>query len=117
MRIRVFSDLHLEVSPWIPREVNADVIVMAGDIHTKERGIEWALSEFKNRPILYVLGNHEYYQGSLGNTLAKIAAEKAGIIKPNVPVVIGECCDETREVFEAKAKAVNAPIVFAEDSK
>lgn len=78
MRIRVFSDLHLEVSPWIPREVNADVIVMAGDIHTKERGIEWALSEFKNRPILYVLGNHEYYQGSLGNTLAKMKAMAEG---------------------------------------
>ena len=69
-------------------------------------------------PLLSVITNISFdHTQFLGNTLAKIAAEKAGIIKPNVPVVIGECCDETREVFEAKAKAVNAPIVFAEDSK
>ena len=52
----------------------------------------------------------------LGNTLAEIAAEKAGIIKKGVPVVIGENNDETRPVFEAKAKEMEAPIVFAEDN-
>lgn len=52
----------------------------------------------------------------LGNTLAKIAGEKAGIIKPHVPVVIGEDVPETRPVFEAKAKECDAPIVFAQDS-
>ena len=52
----------------------------------------------------------------LGNTLAKIASEKAGIIKPHVPVVIGEHNAETRPVFEAKAEAVQAPIIFAEDT-
>lgn len=51
----------------------------------------------------------------LGNTLAKIANEKAGIIKPNVPVVIGEANKETRPVFEKKAAEVGSPIVFAED--
>lgn len=51
----------------------------------------------------------------LGDTLAKIASEKAGIIKKNTPVVIGEANQETRPVFEAKAKTENAPIIFAED--
>ncbi len=51
----------------------------------------------------------------LGNTLALIAGEKAGIIKPLTPVIIGEACAETRPVFEAKAKAEDAPITFAED--
>lgn len=51
----------------------------------------------------------------LGNTLAKIAGEKAGIIKPHTPVVIGETCTETSPVFETKAKAEDAPITFAED--
>lgn len=50
----------------------------------------------------------------LGNTLAKIASEKAGIIKPDVPVVIGETTDETRPVFSQKAHEVGAPIIFAE---
>lgn len=52
----------------------------------------------------------------LGDTLEKIAAEKAGIIKLNVPVVIGEANDSLRGVFADKAKSVGAPIVFAEDS-
>ncbi|MBR1667869.1 MAG: bifunctional folylpolyglutamate synthase/dihydrofolate synthase [Bacteroidaceae bacterium] len=51
----------------------------------------------------------------LGNTLAKIAEEKAGIIKKNIPVVIGETVEETRPVFEAKAQEMGAPIFFAEE--
>lgn len=51
----------------------------------------------------------------LGNTLEAIAVEKAGIIKPNVPVVIGEYNDETKPVFLAKAEENNAPISFASD--
>lgn len=52
----------------------------------------------------------------LGNTLPKIAGEKAGIIKTNIPVVIGETHPETRPVFEAVAKEKNAPIIFADDN-
>ena len=52
----------------------------------------------------------------LGNTLAQIAKEKAGIIKKDVPVVVGEALKETREVFENKANEVGAPIVFAEEN-
>lgn len=51
----------------------------------------------------------------LGNTLAEIAGEKAGIIKPNIPVVIGEYTAETKPVFEAKAKECNAEIFYAQD--
>ncbi len=51
----------------------------------------------------------------LGDTLAKIASEKAGIIKPNIPVVIGETTPETKPVFISKAEEQNAPIIFAEE--
>ncbi|MHC0447170.1 bifunctional folylpolyglutamate synthase/dihydrofolate synthase [Flavobacterium sp. 3-218] len=51
----------------------------------------------------------------LGNTLEAIAGEKAGIIKPNVPAVIGEYTEETKPVFLAKAEENNAPISFASD--
>ena len=51
----------------------------------------------------------------LGNTLDAIAFEKAGIIKPNVPLVIGEYTPETRPVFYDKAKECNAEIHFASD--
>ncbi len=51
----------------------------------------------------------------LGDTLAKIASEKAGIIKPGIPIVIGETTPETKPVFAQKALEVNAPIHFAEE--
>jgi dihydrofolate synthase/folylpolyglutamate synthase len=50
----------------------------------------------------------------LGDTLALIAQEKAGIIKANIPVVIGEEHRETKEVFEGIAKSNSAPICFAD---
>lgn len=51
----------------------------------------------------------------LGNTLPLIAGEKAGIIKPNVPVVISQKQHETFSVFQKKAEETHAPIYFAED--
>ena len=53
----------------------------------------------------------------LGNTLAEIAGEKAGIIKPNIPVLIGEAEGEIKQVFIDKARCENSPIYFAEDIK
>lgn len=53
----------------------------------------------------------------LGHTLEEIAVEKAGIIKPNVPVVIGKRQKETNSIFEQIAKVNNSPIYFAEDEK
>ena len=53
----------------------------------------------------------------LGNTLAKIASEKAGIIKKNIPVIIGETTSETKEVFTRKATIEEAPIIFAEEEQ
>ena len=51
----------------------------------------------------------------LGATMAEIAWQKAGIIKPGVPCVVGEAVDATRPVFERVADEVGAPLVFAED--
>ncbi len=66
-------------------------------------------------PILSVITNISFdHTQFLGNTLAQIASEKAGIIKHQVPVVIGETTKETRPVFENKAKEMDAPIFFAE---
>lgn len=53
----------------------------------------------------------------LGNTLAQIAAEKAGIIKSGIPAVIGETTPETKPAFQKKAVEVGAPLYFAENGK
>ena len=67
-------------------------------------------------PILSVITNISFdHTQFLGDTLEKIAMEKAGIIKRDIPIVIGETTPETRNVFIQKAKEMNAPIFFAED--
>lgn len=53
----------------------------------------------------------------LGDSEAEIAGEKAGIIKSDVPVVIGRADGEVREVFKRKAQEMSSPIVFAQDSQ
>ena len=53
----------------------------------------------------------------LGSSLEQIAFEKGGIIKKNVPVIIGEAKPETRAVFSALASEMQAPIYFAEDEQ
>ena len=62
-------------------------------------------------PILSVITNISFdHTQFLGDTLAKIASEKAGIIKPGIPVVIGEADSETESVFRAKADECSSPI-------
>jgi dihydrofolate synthase / folylpolyglutamate synthase len=51
----------------------------------------------------------------LGDSLEKIASEKAGIIKKNIPVVVGETLPETKPVFQQKANSMQAPLHFAYD--
>jgi len=66
-------------------------------------------------PEVSVITNISFdHQALLGNTLAKIAAEKAGIIKKNVPVVIGESSPETSFVFQQTAEKVQTQLSFAD---
>jgi dihydrofolate synthase/folylpolyglutamate synthase len=68
-------------------------------------------------PLLSVITNIGFdHTQFLGDTLAKIATEKAGIIKQNIPVVIGEYNQETQPVFANKSAAEQAPIFFAQDT-
>ena len=66
-RIRVHSDVHLEICDWTPPPAPADVVVLAGDIHNGSRGLEWARRHFPATPVVYVPGNHEYYGGRYHN--------------------------------------------------
>ena len=99
-------------------------VAMAFD-HFARAGVDWAVVEvgLGGRldstnvidPELAVITNIGYdHMQFLGDTLPLIAGEKAGIIKPGRPVVIGETQDETTAVFRATAEGVGAPIVFAD---
>jgi dihydrofolate synthase/folylpolyglutamate synthase len=67
-------------------------------------------------PLACLITNISFdHQDLLGDTLEKIASEKAGIIKSQIPVTISEKQPETAEIFIAKAASVNAPLQFASD--
>ncbi len=68
------------------------------------------------RPIMSIITNISLdHTQFLGDTLTRIAFEKAGIIKDGVPTIIGEDRPETRPVFESKAQEMDSVIVFAQD--
>jgi dihydrofolate synthase/folylpolyglutamate synthase len=68
------------------------------------------------RPVVSVITNiSRDHMNLLGKTLKKIAGEKAGIIKPQIPVVIGETQEEVKTVFEKKAKKEKSPLRFADE--
>ncbi len=92
VRLHILSDLHIEVTDFDPPATGADVIVLAGDIHNGTKGLEWATAQFPGRTILYVPGNHEYYDGDLRDVMAALAvrAQELGIhLLDNAATTIG----------------------------
>lgn len=78
MRLHVLSDLHLEREPFTPDPVDADAIVLAGDIAPGTAGIEWIQDRFDGRPVLYVAGNHEFYGNDLPGLTDELRAAASG---------------------------------------
>jgi Icc-related predicted phosphoesterase len=78
MRLHVLCDLHLEFGlTQVPR-TNADVVVLAGDIHVGREGLNWAREQFGNRPVIYVLGNHEFYGQAFPELAVNLKRETDG---------------------------------------
>ncbi|MGM9477380.1 metallophosphoesterase [Pedobacter sp. GSP4] len=73
MKIQIISDLHQEFGISELSFKNADLVILAGDINLGVKGIEWIKQNIFNKPVIYVLGNHEYYKGAYPHTLHKIA--------------------------------------------
>lgn len=78
MKILIFSDLHLEFGPFDPPQTEADIVVLAGDIHTGLKGLEWAKKSFPQKIVLYVLGNHEYYGHAIPKLSNKLREKALG---------------------------------------
>ncbi len=76
MKVHVLSDLHLGVHDMERPLTDADVVVLAGDIGPPRLAAAWALRF--DRPVLYVLGNHEFYGGDIDETAAELAQLCAG---------------------------------------
>ena len=78
MRLHIVSDLHLEFGDYPLPTQDADVVVLAGDIALGRDGRKWARSHFRNKPVVYVLGNHEFYRHALPELTETLKRETEG---------------------------------------
>lgn len=78
MRIRLLSDLHLEFESFRYEHQGEDVVVLAGDIDVKGKALAWAKESLAQVPVLYVLGNHDFYGKAYPRLLDTLKAEAAG---------------------------------------
>jgi len=78
MRIHVLSDLHVEFAEFQPPATDADIVVLAGDVHVGNKGIEWAAESFAGKPVVYVAGNHEFYGQAIPKHIEKMRAAAEG---------------------------------------
>ncbi|MEO8925352.1 MAG: metallophosphoesterase [Caldimonas sp.] len=78
MKIALLSDLHLSVQAMNAPATNADVVVLAGDLHRPATAIRWARQY--HQPTLFVAGNHEFYGGDLVTTMRELRAHARGTV-------------------------------------
>lgn len=71
MKLHVLSDLHNDFSTFVPASGNYDLVILAGDIDVKARGVKWANQAFAC-PVIYVCGNHEFYGSHIDHTYRKM---------------------------------------------
>jgi Icc-related predicted phosphoesterase len=93
MRLHILSDLHLEFASFTPSAVDADVVILAGDVHVGHAGLKWIRETYRDKPVLYVLGNHDFYGQTiptLTRQLEEIAAKTNVHVLENNSVRIGE---------------------------
>ncbi|MFD2301957.1 metallophosphoesterase [Roseibacillus ishigakijimensis] len=78
MRIQVLSDLHIEFGAFDFPRVDADLVVLAGDVHVKLNGVRWIKENIPDTPVVYLAGNHEYYGEKIPRLRDKIREEAEG---------------------------------------
>ena len=95
MRMRVLSDLHREFCTVDLPDVEADVVILAGDIDCRTKGVVWAKERFPETPVLYIAGNHEFYGERIGRLHEKLREAAKGS-----NVIIIERYDEPSQLVE-----------------
>lgn len=119
-----FVEKHRDFIELVKPSFFEATVAMAFD-HFRRREVDFAVIEVGMggrldstniiSPILSVITNIDYdHTQFLGTTLAEIASEKAGVIKPSIPVVVGETNPETAMVFIEKARRETTSITFAD---
>jgi Icc-related predicted phosphoesterase len=78
LKLHVLCDLHIEFGGFEVPVVGADVIIFAGDVHIQDKGLRWIFDQNFRVPIIYVLGNHEFYNDNFPGLIDKLRREAKG---------------------------------------
>jgi predicted phosphohydrolase len=78
VRIRILSDLHREFGPTELPRLDADLIILAGDIATKQNALPWIREFCGDTPTVYICGNHEFYGDKLPRVTERLREETKG---------------------------------------
>ena len=83
MKLHVLSDIHAEIHEFQPNKITADIIIMAGDIHSKGRATAWARELFTwfDGVIIVCAGNHDLYGGHFQKTIEQLRDSSCDKIK------------------------------------
>jgi len=99
MKFYILNDVHIEFETFDPPNVDADAIILAGDIHVKNKGLIWAKEKFLEKPVIYVMGNHEFYGCAYPRQIEKLKDQASGTnvqILENETTKVGDvyilCC-------------------------
>ena len=126
MKIRVLSDLHIDISrPSAPPDLGEDVVILAGDLAESLAGLEWAVASFPRPRLIFVLGNHEFYGGDIHafvsdyrDAAARLAGERITVLERGATVIggirfIGTTLWTDYELYGATPQAVGAAMTAA----
>ena len=78
MKLHILSDLHVEFGDFAIPDAGADIVVLAGDTHVGTRGVRWILDQEIGVPVIYVLGNHEFYRNRFPGLIDALKREAQG---------------------------------------
>ena len=78
MKIQILSDVHNEFEVYAIPRTDAGVVVLAGDMGSGSRGVDLAAKQIPDRPVVFVVGNHEFYGRELAATMAEIRRAAQG---------------------------------------
>lgn len=78
MRLHILSDLHVEFGSFEVPPTDADVVIVAGDVHVGCEGLSWLRKSFPDKQVVYVLGNHEFYRQAIPALTETLQRESKG---------------------------------------
>jgi len=78
LKLHILCDLHIEFGGFVVADIGADVVVLAGDVHAKDKGLKWIFDQNFKVPVLYVLENHEFYRDKFPGLIDKLKREAHG---------------------------------------